>query len=147
MSIGLLLGRLEHVLEAKQPEEQHGFHEGRRIEEHLLSANILWDKAEATRFPVWIISLDLSKVFARSRWPALWTALFEQGVPQHLNWILQRMHYGQHVEIVSASVRMTNFLSQEVCDKAAFSVHGYFVLSWNLLCENGGMLLDRLASI
>ena len=97
----LLLGRLEHVLDAQQPEEQHGFRAGRRLEERLLSANILLDKAEATGFPVWIISLDLSKAFDRARWPALWTALFEQGVPQHLIWILQRVYYGQHGEIVS----------------------------------------------
>ena len=44
-------------------------------------------------------------------------------------------------------VRVTNSRSQAVCDKAAFSVHGYFVLFWNLPCENGGMPLDRLALI
>ena len=92
----LFLGRVEHVLDAQQPEEQHCFRAGRRFEEHLLSANILLDKAEATGFPVWIISLDLSKAFDRARWPALWTALFEQGDPQHLIWILQRVYHGQH---------------------------------------------------
>ena len=96
----LLLGRLEHVLDAQQPEEQHGFRAGRRLEEHLLSANILLDKAQATGFPVWIISLDLSKAFDRAHWPALWAALLEQGVSQHLIWILQRVYYGQHGEIV-----------------------------------------------
>ena len=96
----LLLGRLEHVLDAQQPEEQHGFRAGRRLEEHLLSANILLDKAQATGFPVWIISLDLSKAFDRVHWPALWAALLEQGVSEHLIWILQRVYYGQHGEIV-----------------------------------------------
>ena len=137
----LLLGRLEHVLDAQQPEEQHGFRAGRRLEEHLLSANLLLDKAEASGFPVWIISLDLSKAFDRAHWPALWAALFEQGVSEHLIWILQRVYYGQHGEIVGDS------RSQAVCDKAAFSVHGYFVLFWNLPCENGGMPLDKLALI
>ena len=51
------------------------------------------------------------------------------------------------MKLLVTSVRVTNSLSQAVCDKAAFSVHGYFVLSWNLLGENGGMLLDSLASI
>ena len=97
----LLLGRLEHVLDAEQLEEQHGFRAGRRrLEEHLLSANILWDKAETTGFPVWSISLDMSKAFDRVRCPALWAALFEQGVPEHLIWFLQRVYYGQHGEIV-----------------------------------------------
>ena len=61
---------------------------------------ILLDKAQATGFPVWIISLDLSKAFDRVHWPALWAALLEQGVSEHLIWILQRVYYGQHGEIV-----------------------------------------------
>ena len=52
----LLLGRLEHVLDANQSEEQHGFRARRRLEEHPLSANILWDKSEAIGFPVWSMS-------------------------------------------------------------------------------------------
>ena len=66
----LLLGRLEDVLDAKPPAKQHGFRAGRPLEEHLLSANILW------------------------------TNLFEQGIPQHLIRVLQRVCYGQHGEIV-----------------------------------------------
>ena len=105
----LLLGRLEHVLDAEQPEEQHGFRAGRRLEEHLLSANILWDKAETTGLPVWSISLDLSKAFERVHWPALWAALFEQGVPEHLIWVLQRVYYGQRGEIVGDFGRSDQF--------------------------------------
>ena len=79
---------------------------------------------------MWIVSLDLSRAFDRAHWPALWTPLFEQGVPQHLIWILQRVHYGQHCEIVS------DFGQNE---------------STVILCCPGicyakiGMLLDRLA--
>ena len=45
----------------------HCFGVGRRLEEHLLSVNILWDKAEATGCPVWNISLELSNAFDRAR--------------------------------------------------------------------------------
>ena len=51
------------------------------------------------------------------------------------------------MKLLGTSAGVTNSLSQAVCDKAAFSVHGYFLLFWNLPCENGGMPLDRLASI
>ena len=34
----LTLGRVEEILEAKQPEEQHGFPPGRGLEEHLLTS-------------------------------------------------------------------------------------------------------------
>ena len=57
----LLLGRLEQFLEAGQPEEQHGFRPGRRLEEYLVTANLVLDKADAVGIPVWIISLDLSE--------------------------------------------------------------------------------------
>ena len=67
-------------------------------------------KAEATGFPVWIISLDLSKAFDRARWPALLNALFEQRVPQHFIWISQRVCYGQHAEIVSDFGQSNQFI-------------------------------------
>ena len=58
----LVLGRIEATLEQRQPEEQHGFRSGRRIEEHLLTANIVIDKTLLANVPLWIASLDLSKV-------------------------------------------------------------------------------------
>ena len=61
----MVLARVERVLEANQPEEQHGFRGGRRLEEHLVSANLVIDKLLAVGKPVWIVSLDLSKAFDR----------------------------------------------------------------------------------
>ena len=85
----LILGRVKEILEAKQPEEQHGFRPGRRLEEHLLTANLLLDKAAAAGITVWTVSLDSSKAFDRVHWPTLWEALGEQGVPEHLVWLLE----------------------------------------------------------
>ena len=59
---------------------------GRRVEEHLVTANLVLDKADAGGIPVWIIGLDLSKAFARVHWPALWTALVAEEIPIHLVW-------------------------------------------------------------
>ena len=87
-------------MEAGQPEEQHGFRPGRRLEEHLVTANLVLDKADAVGIPVWIISLDLSKAFDRVHWPALWTALVDEGIPVHLVWILQCVYFGQCGEVV-----------------------------------------------
>ena len=69
----LMLGRMEDALEASQPEEQHGFRQGRRIEEHLLTANVCLQKTLAANTPLWIISLDLSKTFDKVDWNGLWT--------------------------------------------------------------------------
>jgi len=43
-----LLGRMEASLEAMQPEEKHSFRQGRRLEEHHLTANVCLQKT-ATR--------------------------------------------------------------------------------------------------
>ena len=50
----LLLDRIEHQLDDHQPEEQHGFRRGKRIEEHLLTANVFLDKALDVGIPVWV---------------------------------------------------------------------------------------------
>ena len=56
-------------MEAKQPEQQHGFRPpDRRLEEHLLTANLLLDKTAAAEIAVWIVRLDLSKAFDRTHW-------------------------------------------------------------------------------
>ena len=57
----LVLSRVEEILEAKQPEEQHGYRPGRRLEEHLLTANLLLDKAAAAGITVWIDKFRLVK--------------------------------------------------------------------------------------
>ena len=66
----LILGRIEELLEHAQPEDQHGFRTNRRIEEHLLSANMVIDKKLLANRLLWILSLDLSKAFDRVDWHA-----------------------------------------------------------------------------
>ena len=89
----MVLARVEPVLEASQLEEQHGFRCGRRLEEHLVSANLVIDKLLAVGKPVWIVSLDLSKAFDRVNWSKLWAALASHGVSQHLVWIIQCLYW------------------------------------------------------
>ena len=48
----MLLGRMEDTLELRQPEAQHGFHPNRRLEEHLVTANVFLDKAWAVGMTV-----------------------------------------------------------------------------------------------
>ena len=105
----MLLARIENILELEQPEEQHGFCPGRRIEEHLLTTNILLDKATAAGRTIWIVSLDLSKAFDRVHWPALWAALHDQGVSEHCIWLLQHIYDQQIGKVVGEWGRSRNF--------------------------------------
>ena len=95
----MILGRVEDCLDAAQPEEQHDFRRGRRLEEHLLTANLVLDKSLAVGMPIWVISADFSKAFDRVLWPALWQALLQAGVSEHLVWIIQQMYAGQQCAV------------------------------------------------
>ena len=80
----MILGRIEKQFDKAQPEEQHGFRAKYRIQEHLLTANLVIDKTVATGKPVWIVSLDLSKAFDRVHWGSLWQALRQHEVSDHM---------------------------------------------------------------
>ena len=95
----LILARIEPKLDSAQPEEQHGFRPKHRLEEHLLTANIMLDKTRDANIPLWLVSLDLSKAFDRVDWKALWQALKDQGISLHMIWILQCLHFDQHGEV------------------------------------------------
>ena len=70
-----------------QPEEQHGFRQGRRIEGHLLTANVCLQKTLAASTPPSIISLDLSKAFDKIDWNAIRSALRQHAISEHLIFI------------------------------------------------------------
>ena len=105
----LVLGRIEVQLEAAQPEEQHAFRGDRRLEEHLLSADIFIDKTRERNIPIWIVSLDLSKAFDRVSWPALWEALRGHGLSEHIVWTLQCLYHSQSGEVKGQSARSVSF--------------------------------------
>ena len=58
---------MEDSLEAMQPEEQNGFRQGRRIEEHLLTANVClqkkrWPQVHHFGSSAWIFPKHLTKL-------------------------------------------------------------------------------------
>ena len=105
----LVLDRIEHQLDDHQPEEQHGFRRGKRIEEHLLTANVFLDKALDVGIPVWVVTLDLSKAFDRVHWPALWKGLLEQGISEHMTWMISKLYDGQFGEVIGSTGRSRKF--------------------------------------
>ena len=109
----LILGRIEELLEHGHPEEQHGFKTNRKIEEHLLNANMVIDKTLLANRPLWILTLNISKAFDRVDWDALWRGLRLHGVSAHLVWLLQVVYLNQTGQITGHSD-----VSREFCIKA-----------------------------
>ena len=105
----LVLDGIEHQFDDHQPEEQHGFRRGKRIEEHLLTANVFLDKALNVGIPVWVVSLDLWKAFDRVHWPALWKGLHEQGISEHMIWMISKLYDGQFGEVIGSTGRSRKF--------------------------------------
>ena len=105
----MILHRIEPILESGQPEEQHGFRPNRRLEEHLLTANMIIDNTRQCGMPLWVLSLDLSKAFDRVDWPSLWQALRAHGVSEHIIWILQCLYFEQHGEVVNSAEKKQKF--------------------------------------
>ena len=126
----LVFGRIEDCLEQQQqqPQEQHGFRTGYRIEEHLVSANLFLDKAAAHDMPVWVVRLDLSKALDRVSWPSLWQALANHGVSAHLIWILQSLYDNQFGEVLGDWNRSREFM-------IGAGVRQGYVLSPRLFCS------------
>ena len=121
----MILARVEQSLESFQPGAQHGFRSGRRMEEHVLTTNLILDKSRATGLPLWIVSLDLSKAFDTVKWDTFWKALRGQNISDHLIWILQCLYHDQ---------------TGVVCDGAGAS------RKWNILSgvRQGCVLSPRL---
>ena len=62
----MIFGRVETQLETHQPEEQHGFRGGRRVEEHLVTTRLVLDKLSNADVPIWIVRPGLVEGFRPS---------------------------------------------------------------------------------
>ena len=134
--IYLVFGRTDNTLDCAQPEEQHGFRKNRRIEEHLVTANYVFDKTMLPGTPLWLISLDLSKAFDRVDWQALWKALETHGVSEHLISILQLLYDNQRGQVITDTAESREFDIRR-------GVRQGCVLSLRLFCSVLEWALDK----
>ena len=73
------------------------------MEEHLVTTRLVFDKLSNADVPIWIVSLDLSKAFDRVHWPALWLALSEQRLSEHMIWMIQNFYRDQQGQVVGSN--------------------------------------------
>ena len=106
----MVLNRIENVLELEQPEKQHGFRPGRRIEEHLLTTNIVLDKATAAGRTIWIVkSWTCQKLSTVCIGQPCGQLYMTQGVSEHCIWLLQHIYDQQIGEVVGEWGRSRSF--------------------------------------
>ena len=105
----LALSRIGGFSEAGQPEEQHGFRQNRRLEEPLLTTNMIIDTSRAVGLPVWVLNLDLSKAFDRVDWTALWTALRDHGISPHMIRIIKHLYSEQVGQVTTPTESSKEF--------------------------------------
>ena len=92
----MLLARIEPLIEAGQPEEQHGFRPNRRMEEHLVTANLVVDKFFGIDMPVcgssaWTCQKLSTEWIGTNCGPHSWTMAFLNT----LWWIIQCLYFSQ----------------------------------------------------
>ena len=128
----MILHRIQPCLDSHQPQEQHGFRAGRRLEEHLLTANLFLDKKYVS-----ILCFDLSKAFDRVDWSALCLALSEHGVSSHMVWVLHRYCFVNLVRSLEKEGTAVPFKSTQACEKDACLVRKCCPQCFIRQCQHG----------
>ena len=73
----MILARVDLLLETAQPEAQHGFRSGRRIEEHLVTPNLLIQESWGVNMLLWIVCIGhLGELYPNN---AIMSVLFKIG--------------------------------------------------------------------
>ena len=74
--------RLSPILFQRQSHDQHAFTPGVRIEDALVSAEIVIEQSLEFHMPLWLLSMDLRKAFDRIDHDALLQALRDHGIDE-----------------------------------------------------------------
>eukprot|EP00435_Cladocopium_sp_Y103_P067012 s469_g29.t1 len=94
----MMLHRIDTTLDMEHPEEQNGSRAGRRMEEHVLTTNLIVDTNRRLILPMWIVSLEVSKAKA-----------FDRVLGQH---------YGEHVTDKESQIIWFGFWELYICRSA-----------------------------
>ena len=91
----IIASRIHPILESHQSDDSFGFRPGKRIDDVFCILEDLTAKANEWSLPLWIVSLDLSKAFDRVDHEALFAALADHGISEHMIMILWRFYSNQ----------------------------------------------------
>jgi len=90
----ILRRRLDYYLAPQISDEQFGFTRGKGTTEAILVARNLIQKVVAKQEDnqIWFLLVDYSKAFDTVHHEAIWSAMSEFGVPNHLTWLLKGLY-------------------------------------------------------
>ena len=91
----LIYNRIAPCLHAHQSTDQHAFTPGVRIEDALLTAEVVIEYASEFHVPVWLLSMDLRKAFDTVDHSALFDAMTLHGVPACYVELIRILYCGQ----------------------------------------------------
>ena len=91
----LVYQRLAPILNREQSRDQAGFRPGYSTDDHMITFNLMCEKADEYQLTQWIAVLDFKKAFDSIDHSKLWEALTEQGTPCYLTALLKRLYSGQ----------------------------------------------------
>ena len=100
----MVYNRIQPVLDKHQPPEQCAFRPGYRIEEALLTVDLLVSRATEFSMPVWAASLDMRKAFDRVEHEPLIDALRQHGLKNGYINLIQLLYSGQTGQVGYSAV-------------------------------------------
>jgi hypothetical protein len=95
----LIQHRIQHILDAQQPIEQAGFRKTFSTVDHLHTMNQIIEKGNEYQIILYIALIDYKKAFDTLKHEFMFTALRNQGIPEHFALLIQEMYRGLKARI------------------------------------------------
>ena len=108
----LVFNRISRALDSHQSEDQFGFRRNGSCAHALYVLESMISKGIEFNVPVWIISIDLKKVFDRIEHHALFRALREQEMDPEIIALLERLYSDQHGTVGNYRFRISRGVRQ-----------------------------------
>jgi len=95
----MLCARLSSYLLLQQSPEQAAYKPGFSTEDHLVTLTLLYEGAREWNLDLWLVLVDFEKAFDTVERPALWTTLYELGLPSEYICLLQALYTDEVAQV------------------------------------------------
>jgi len=148
--LNIILERLRGKLELETAPEQAGFRKGRGTQNHLVSLNVLTEKARASKRKLFFCFVDFQKAFDSVNHARLWRAMTELGFSEHLIRLIASLYDRARSKVRIAGRSSTSFHPQRGTRQGCplspylFNLFAEVLMRTALLEYNGGARIDGI---